>query len=111
MRLLGLSEGFVRRLPNAPATDIAEALAMNRAASFATVFEFVKECLEPLVERRTRAALRDFFHRHVSGRGSLPALRVGRQPYGIVVTSDWKSLDGRCAGHRPRHDREAAVRR
>ena len=43
VRLLGLSEGFVRRLPNAPATDIAEALAMNRAASFATVFEFVKE--------------------------------------------------------------------
>jgi hypothetical protein len=88
-RLLGLSEAFVRTLPNATATDIAEALAMNRAASFGTVFEFVKEQLTPLVARLTRQQLRSFFHRNVSGRGVLPAIRVGRQPYGIVVTSDW----------------------
>jgi hypothetical protein len=91
MRLLGLSGEFVRRLPNATATDIAEALAMNRAASFGTMFEFVKEFLSPPVEPRTRQQLRTFFHENVSGRGILPAIRVGRQPYGIVVTSDWKS--------------------
>lgn len=91
VKLLGISEQFVSRLPNAAATDIAEALAMNRAASFGTLFEFVKEFLSPLVARRTRQELRAFFHQNVSGRGILPALRVGRQPYGIVVTSDWKS--------------------
>jgi hypothetical protein len=91
LRLLGLSEEFVRRLPNATATDISEALAINRAASFGTLFEFVKEFLSPLIERRTRQQLRTFFHENVSGRGILPAIRVGRQPYGIVVTSDWKS--------------------
>jgi hypothetical protein len=89
VRLLGLSQELVRRLPNALATDIAEAQAMNRAASFATILEFVKEFLEPLISRPTRHALRTFFHQHVSGRGILPALRIGRQPYGIVVTSDW----------------------
>jgi hypothetical protein len=89
VKLLGLSEAFVSRLPNAGATDIAEALAMNRAASFGTMFEFVRELLSPLVERGTRQELRAFFHQNVSGRGILPALRVGRQPYGIVVTSDW----------------------
>jgi hypothetical protein len=89
VKLLGLTEGFVSHLPNAAATDIAEALAMNRAASFGTLFEFVREMLSPLVERRTRQQLRTFFHQNVSGRGILPALRVGRQPYGIVVTSDW----------------------
>ena len=30
--------------------------------------------------------------RWVTGRGHYPALRVGRQPYGIVVTSAWKTL-------------------
>lgn len=91
VRLLGLSEEFVGGLPNADATDIAEALAMNRAASFATIFEFVKEFLQPLVQPRTRRALRTFFHENVSGRGALPAIRVGRQPYGIVFTSDWEN--------------------
>ena len=94
VRLLGLSQEFVRRLPNAPATDIAEAHAMNRAASFATIVEFVKEFLDPLVSAPTRHAVRAFFHEYVSGRGMLPAIRVGRQPYGIVVTSDWSRWAG-----------------
>ena len=89
VRLLGLSESLVGRLPNATATDIAEERLMNRAASFATLFEFVKEFLNPLVDRLTRQQLRTFFHENVSGRGALPSIRVGRQPYGIVVTSDW----------------------
>jgi hypothetical protein len=89
VRLLGLSEGLVSRLPNASATDITEAGIMNRAASFATIVEFVKEFLKPLVDPLTREELRIFFHENVSGRGALPAIRVGSQPYGIVVTSDW----------------------
>jgi hypothetical protein len=54
VRLLGLSQGLISRLPNATATDISEARLMNRAASFATIFEFVKEFLNPLVDRLTR---------------------------------------------------------
>ena len=111
VRLLGLSEEFVRRLPNATATDIAEALAMNRAASFATIFEFVKEFLNPLVGAPTRRELRDFFHQHVSGRGALPAIRVGRQPYGIVVTSDWSRWTRSRRSRRAGADRAAAARR
>jgi hypothetical protein len=38
-----------------------------------------------------------FFAAWVSGRGHYPALRVGRQPYGIMVTSAWKSwASGAC---------------
>lgn len=91
MRLLALSESLISRLPNAVATDISEARVMNRAVSFATIFEIVKEFLHPLVGDGTREELRVFFHENVSGRGALPALRVGRQPYGIVVTSDWRN--------------------
>ena len=33
------------------------------------------------------AATREFFTRYVSGRGPLPALRIGAQPYGILPTT------------------------
>src|SRR6185369_3058643 len=62
--------------------------------------------------------LHRFFADWVSGRGLYPALRVGREPYGIVVTSDWErwtyppeagrlrniapQLSGLLRTHRPR---------
>lgn len=87
--LLGLSTEFVRRLPNAAATDVAEAIAMNRAAAPGTLDDFVAEFLETAVAPATAGRLHRFFVDWVSGRGLYPALRVGRQPYGIVVTSAW----------------------
>jgi hypothetical protein len=89
VELLGLSAEFVRRLPNAAATDVAEALTMNRAAAPGTLDDFVGEFLKTVVSPATAAALHTFFVDWVSGRGRYPALRVGRQPYGIVVTSAW----------------------
>ena len=89
VELLGLSPEFVRRLPNAAATDVAEALAMNRAAAPGTLDDFVGEYLKTVVAPATAAALHTFFVDWVSGRGRYPALRVGREPYGIVVTSAW----------------------
>jgi hypothetical protein len=97
-RLLGLSEDFVRRLPNAASTDIAEALAMNRAAVPGTLDDFVHEFLNGVVTPAAGATLHRFFIDHVSGRGLYPALRVGRQPYGIVVTSAWSRWQQPKAG-------------
>ena len=87
--LFGLSIEFARRLPNAQATDIAEALAMNHAASPGTLDDFVREFLKTVVSPATAAALHAFFVTWVSARGHYPALRIGREPYGIVVTSAW----------------------
>jgi hypothetical protein len=89
VELLGLSSEFVRRWPNAKATDIAEALAMNHAAAPGTLDDFVGEFLRTVVSPETAAALHAFFVSWVSGRGHYPALRIGREPYGIVVTSAW----------------------
>lgn len=89
VQLLGLSSEFVRRLPNAEATDIAEAIAMNHAAAPGTLDDFVGEFLRTVVSPQTAAALHAFFVRWVTGRGHYPALRIGREPYGIVVTSAW----------------------
>src|SRR5206468_368169 len=38
------------------------------------------------------AATRDFFLAHVSGRGPLPAVKIGRQPYGILPTTVFSRL-------------------
>jgi hypothetical protein len=40
--------------------------------------------LAPLVAPEDVAATRAFFARYVSGRGPLPAVRVGQQPYGVL---------------------------
>src|SRR6185312_16884288 len=88
--LLGLSRDFVRRLPNAAATNVAEALAMNRACVPGTLDDFVREFLKTVVGPNLALQLHGFFVQYVTGRGLYPALRVGGQPYGIVLTSAWK---------------------
>ena len=87
--LLGLQPEFVRRLPNAAATDIAEALAMNRALLPGTLDDFVGEFMRTVVSSEMAAGLHRFFVTWMSGRGLYPALLIGRQAYGIVVTSAW----------------------
>jgi hypothetical protein len=84
---LGLSLDLVRALPAATGTDVADALAMNRALWSGTIGDFAHDLLEPLISPATIQKLRLFFGTYVSGRGLLPAVRVGSQPYGIVVTS------------------------
>jgi hypothetical protein len=91
--LFGLQADFVRRLPHADATDIAEALAMNRALVPGTLDDFVGEFMRTVVSPATATALHRFFVTWTSGRGLYPALRVGRQAYGIVVTSAWQSFE------------------
>lgn len=91
---------------NGDSQDIAEALAMNRALWPATLGGFMKNYLSPvaggslsatvddrLIENISRFAL-DF----VTGRGLLPAIKVGDQPYGMLVTSDLRSYNLNEAG-------------
>ncbi len=75
------------RLANAGRRDVAEAKVMNKALWPATLGYFLEEILQ--VETPAIRNVRDFFTSHIVGRGSLPAIRVGKQPYGILVTSDF----------------------
>ena len=70
-RLLGLPTEFVRRLPRAASTDIAEALAINTALAPGTLTDFVVEFLRGVVGSQTAAELERFFASWVSGRGAL----------------------------------------
>jgi hypothetical protein len=84
---LGLPLEAVGQLPNATLADVAEAMAMNRALWPATLGGFLRDMMKPLLTDATIELTKAFFTRFVAGRGLLPALRVGNQPYGILTTS------------------------
>ena len=86
---LGVQPHIFEWLPNASNTDIAEALTMNEALWPATFGYYLGRFLFPAVLPEDESKVREFFTRYVAGRGLLPVLRVGRQPYGIIPATDW----------------------
>jgi len=90
--LLGLDPAQLAGMPNADGTDQAEARAANTALWPATWGSYLRSTLHPLLGADTVAQTRDYFVRHVSGRGPLPTVKIGRQPYGIVATTAFSGL-------------------
>lgn len=72
-------------LTNADLRDVSKAKVMNQAMWPTTLGYFLEELLEIAPGPSDR--VRRFFTTDVVARGSLPAIRVGKQPYGILVTS------------------------
>ncbi|MEO5817902.1 MAG: hypothetical protein ABIT20_21710 [Gemmatimonadaceae bacterium] len=90
---LGVSYETLQYAFNADNTDYSDAVAMNAAMYPATLGYYFDTLLSPLVAEDGRARLRDFFVDNVTGRGPLAPIRIGDQPYGILLTSNftaWK---------------------
>ena len=88
---LGIRPGLFQRARHADRMDVGEALQMNRALWSGTLGYFLEEMLDFSLARVNQ--VRAFFTENVTGRGLLPAIRVGTQPYGLLLTSDfsrWK---------------------
>ena len=60
---------------------------MNRALWAATIGGYLAKIIPSALPASLDQALRRFFLDHVTGRGTIPAIRVGRQPYGVLLTS------------------------
>ncbi|WIX99855.1 hypothetical protein QRX60_38260 [Amycolatopsis mongoliensis] len=90
--LLGLDPATLTGMPNADRTDQRDARAANTALWPATWGYFLQTALNPLLGPAAVAATRDFFLKYVSGRGPLPAVKIGRQPYGILPTTVFSKL-------------------
>ncbi len=90
--LLGIDPEVLDGVPGAHGLDQRDARAMQSLLWPATLGYFLGTQLEPVFSDRTVAEARWFFTRHVRGRGSLPAFRVGRQPYGITTTTAFSRL-------------------
>lgn len=84
---LGINYGPLQFVGNAGATDHAEAVAMNRAMYAGTLGYYLHSMLTEVLPQPVIDDLRDLFTANVTGRGPLPAIRVGNQPYGVLLTS------------------------
>jgi hypothetical protein len=90
--LLGLDPAVLTGMPGADGTDQREARAANIALWPATWGSYLAATLHPIISDEVAALTRAFFIRYVSGRGPLPAVKIGRQPYGIVPTTAFSRL-------------------
>ncbi|HEX7745060.1 MAG TPA: hypothetical protein VF462_07350 [Micromonosporaceae bacterium] len=85
--LVGLGHDLVQRIPHAGGRDQLEARAMQVALWPGTLGYLMRTLMAPVFSAEQIAATRAFFTRYVSGRGPIPALRIGSQPYGILPTT------------------------
>lgn len=89
---LNLTSGVFKNKVNAKGNDQREAYAMNTALFPATMGYFMEEMMDPLFSERTIEQTRFFASRFVSGRGPIPAIKIGRQPYGILPTTAYSKI-------------------
>ena len=86
---LGIGTAPLAYLAGAGQTDVTEAHALNKALWPATLGYYLEEMLQ--LDLDAIHQTRGFFVDYVTGRGPLPAVRVGTQPYGVLLTSDFSS--------------------
>ncbi|MBC8086844.1 MAG: hypothetical protein H7Z40_06230 [Phycisphaerae bacterium] len=90
---LGIAYSPLQNILHSNTRDYREATAMNRALYPGTLGYYFGTMLQPLLDNNSQDFVRDFFVRHVTGRGPLPAIRVGDQPYGVLLTSDFSKWE------------------
>ncbi|RYG41556.1 MAG: hypothetical protein EOO01_24905, partial [Chitinophagaceae bacterium] len=90
---LGLDVGFFKQIPNAGGNDQGEARAMNTALWPATLGNFMDEMMDTVFSDTDIVQTRNFFNSYVSGRGAVPAIRIGKQPYGILPSTVFSRMN------------------
>ncbi|MCB9081827.1 MAG: hypothetical protein H6555_08975 [Lewinellaceae bacterium] len=89
---LGIDPGILQLTLHADGRDQGEARAMNTALFPATLGYWLDTQMQPVFSDKTIQQIRQFFNNHVLGRGAIPAVRIGRQPYGILPTTNYNAL-------------------
>lgn len=101
---LGLDPGLFAHVANAGLAEQNEARCMNAALWHTTWGYFLGQVMARTFTRSEILGFRSHFVEHVRGRGPLPTLRVGNQPYGLLPVT---SLDDLALGERPEGSRRA----
>lgn len=89
---LGIDTDVLKKVRHSDRTDQCEAKAMNIALWPATLGYMMDTMMRPVFNEDTIESTRWFFNRFVSGRGPIPAVRIGSQPYGILPTTVFSRL-------------------
>ncbi|MDZ4701898.1 MAG: hypothetical protein SH809_19460 [Rhodothermales bacterium] len=89
---LGVDLATFDLTPNSRGRDQCEARAMNVALWPATLGYQMETLMQPVFSDETIEEARWFFTHFVTGRGLAPAIRVGKQPYGILPATVYSRL-------------------
>lgn len=90
--ILGIETAYLENVANYYGTDQREARAMNVSLWPATLGYFMETMMSPVFSESVIAQTRSFFQHYVSGRGMIPAIRVGKQPYGILPATPFSRM-------------------
>lgn len=96
-QLLGLEDRVFAHVAGADGAEQADAAAMNAALWSVTWGYFLEQGLAGPVGEGAQAQARRHFIDHVRGRGPITALRVGRQPYGLLPATSLERWSSRRA--------------
>jgi len=89
---LGIDPSAFQHSYRADGRQVSNALAMNRALWHGTIGTYLDEMWDKVFTYDNIERTRHFFSDHVTGRGLVPSLRIGRQPYGILPTTVFSAL-------------------
>ena len=89
---LGLEYDVIKKVLHGNGLDQSDARNMNIALWPATLGYVMESLMQGGFTPETIAQTRDFFNAFVSGRGPVPAIRIGNQPYGILPTAAFRRL-------------------
>jgi hypothetical protein len=90
---LGFNSDFLENTINTNGFDQRETRAMNVALWPATWGYFFNTMMRPVFKDDEIEYLKKYFNGCVSGRGILPSVRIGSQPYGILPTTVFSRLN------------------
>lgn len=89
---LGINPNTFQKTYNGNLTDQTEAKAMNTALFPATLGYMMESLMTEVFSDDDVEKTRWFLNNFVSGRGPIPAIKLGRQPYGILPTTKWDDM-------------------
>jgi hypothetical protein len=81
---MGIDSEILNHLQYADGLDQCDVRAMNQALWPGTLGYFLEEMMDPFFTKEDISYTKDFFVNYVKGRGTIPAIRKGKQPYGIL---------------------------
>ncbi|HMA17109.1 MAG TPA: hypothetical protein VKS03_01590, partial [Thermoanaerobaculia bacterium] len=89
---LGIDPTILKTVRYAGGSDQQDARAMHDALWPATLGYWMETMMSPVFTTTGIDRTRNFFTEFVSGRGAVPAVRIGRQPYGILPATAFSKM-------------------
>ena len=91
-RALGLGAGIFPNIENRDLREAADAESFRSLLWYGTMGVYMEDFFEKIFTFDNIERTRRFFNRHVAATGTLPVLRAGKQPYGVLPATAFSKL-------------------